>query len=95
MEQVTVHPDVNKDHDPSPHEERILRTLKAGRDAGEPWGYATPSRVAAREDVPRQRVSEAMSRLEAAGWVRQVEENETLVRGLYRFVGDPREDTDA
>jgi Mn-dependent DtxR family transcriptional regulator len=91
MAQATVRDGVNDDHSPSPHEERVLRTLKAGRDAGEPWGYATPSRVAAREDVPRQRVSEALARLEAAGWITQVEERGEPVRGLYRFVGDPRD----
>jgi len=84
---------VNRDHSPSPHEERVLAVLKDGRGDG-PWGYLTPSRVAMAEDVPRQRVNEALHRLEAAGWIEQVTIDGETVRGLYRFVGDPREEDD-
>ncbi|QZA89065.1 helix-turn-helix domain-containing protein [Salinarchaeum sp. IM2453] len=82
---------VNQQHEPSEYEERVLEVLKEGRDDDRPWGYTTPSRVAERFDIPRQRINEAIGRLEAAGWIEQVEENGTLVRGLYSFVDDPRE----
>lgn len=82
---------VNEDHTPSTHEERVLDVLTDGRGGREPWGYTTPSRVAERFDVPRQRVNEAIDRLEAAGWVEQVTEDGSSIRGLYRFVEDPRE----
>lgn len=82
---------VNQQHDPSEHEKRVLEVLKEGQDANRPWGYTTPSRVAERFDIPRQRVNEALGRLEAAGWIEQVEESNTPIRGLYVFVDDPRE----
>ncbi|SDZ98066.1 MarR family protein [Haloplanus vescus] len=82
----------NEKHEPSEHEERVLEVLKEGRtSADQPWGYTTPSRVAERFNLPRQRVNEAINRLTAAGWIKQVEENDTLIRGLYIFVDDPRE----
>ncbi|WP_114578403.1 helix-turn-helix domain-containing protein [Saliphagus sp. LR7] len=81
---------VNEDHGPTPHEEHVLEVLKIGRDDGEPWGFTTPSRVAEYYDIPRQRVNEAIDRLEAAGWIEQETVNGSTIRGLYRFVGDPR-----
>lgn len=83
---------VNKQHTPSEHEKRVLQVLKDGREMNQPWGYTTPSRVAERFEIPRQRVNEAIDRLEAAGWIEQVEENGRAIRGLYVFVNDPRED---
>ena len=83
---------VNKNHDPTEHEEYVLRVLKDGRGSSQPWGYTTPSRVAERFDIPRQRVNEAIGRLEAAGWITQVEEDGKSIRGLYVFIADPRED---
>lgn len=82
---------VNENHDPTEHEERVLQVLKDGRGTNQPWGYTTPSRVAERFDTPRQRINEAIGRLEAAGWISQVEENNEPIRGLYVFVADPRE----
>lgn len=81
---------VNEQHDPTEHEKRVLQVLKEGRESNQPWGYTTPSRVAEKFDIPRQRVNEAIRRLEAAGWVTQVEEDGKSIRGLYVFVADPR-----
>jgi len=82
----------NEGHEPSEYEEQVLKVLKEGRAATDhPWGYTTPSRVAERFNLPRQRVNEAINRLTAAGWIKQVEENGTRIRGLYIFVDDPRE----
>jgi DNA-binding MarR family transcriptional regulator len=81
---------VNRDYTPSTHEERVLEVCKDGREKDEPWGFTTPSRVAERFGIPRQRVNEAVNQLEAAGWIEQVEEEGTLIRGLYRLVEDPR-----
>jgi Mn-dependent DtxR family transcriptional regulator len=82
---------VNKQHDPTEHEERVLQVLKDGRETNQPWGYTTPSRVAERFNIPRQRVNEAIGRLEAAGWITQVKENGEPIRGLYVFTADPRD----
>lgn len=92
MAVTTPTPDVvNEEHDPSEHEERVLDVLKDGRSTSNPWGFITPSRVAERYDVPRQRINEAVGRLEAAGWITQVTERDQEIRGLYEFVEDPRE----
>jgi len=82
---------VNEQHDPTEYEERVLQVLKDGREANQPWGYTTPSLVAERFNIPRQRVNEAIRRLEAAGWIAQVEENGESIRGLYVFTVDPRD----
>lgn len=85
---------MNEAHDPSPHEDRVLEILKVGRDAGDPWGFATPSRDAAYHDIPRQRVNEVIDRLAAAGWIEQETMMSATIRDLYRFGGDPRESGD-
>jgi len=83
---------INEGYDPSKYEERVLQVLKEGRETDDhPWGYTTPSRVAERFNLPRQRINEAINQLEAAGWVEQVEENDSPIRGLYVFVEDPRD----
>ena len=80
---------VNEEFDPSDRQETLLSVLKTGRDAGEPWGYATVKRFTEETDLRKQYVSREMEGLLGAGWV------ERPYRGLYRFVRDPREDSDA
>lgn len=85
---------VNAAHEPNDYQERVLEVLKRGRDEGEPWGYVKPQQVAVEIGVPSQRIGEAIDALEAAGWVRQVEVDGQAIRGIYRFVADPREGDD-
>ncbi len=68
-----------------------MQVLLEGRDVGKPWGYTTPMRVTRAHGLPRQRVSAALDRLVAAGWVEEVAVDGVRIRGLYRFVADPRE----
>lgn len=79
---------VNEEFDPSDRQEALLSVLKAGREAGEPWGYATVKRFTEETDLRKQYVSRELDGLLGAGWV------ERPYRGLYRFVRDPREDSD-
>ena len=81
---------VHEGHVPSKNEEKVLDVLKEGRGTGGPWGYTTPSRVAEEHELPRQRVNEALDRLVSAGWIEHVEVDGQPIRGLYRFVEDPR-----
>jgi DNA-binding IclR family transcriptional regulator len=78
---------VNEDFAPDERQEQLLAVLKEGRDAGEPWGYATVKRFSEEADLRKQYVNRALEGLLGAGWV------EKPYRGLYRFVNDPREDT--
>lgn len=75
---------VNEDHSPSDDEEQILEIMKDGRDAGEPWGHATPVFL---KEQGVESVDFHIRQLRTAGWIKQVS------RGFYRFVDDPREDT--
>lgn len=80
---------VNESYEPSGEEERILELLKRGRSEGEPWGYTTPAHV--REELGISEGNEGfhLRQLQNAGWI------EKVARGFYRFVDDPREDTEA
>jgi DNA-binding IclR family transcriptional regulator len=77
--------DVNENHRPSPSEERALEVLKAGREAGAPWGRVTPLLVRERADMKKSTAEYALRQLQTAGWVSKP------VDGLYELVGDPRE----
>jgi len=82
-------PPVNEDHEPTPSEETALRVLKDGRGTGAPWGRVTPLLVRERGELEKSTAEFALRQLNTAGWV------EKPVPGLYEFVDDPREDTDA
>jgi len=88
---VTV---VNTRFTPSKNQEQVLSVFKRGRDEGGPWGYANPHRIRLETDLRKQRVNEALSSLVDAGWLERVYVDEEKVRGLYRFVADPREESD-
>lgn len=83
---------VNKSFNPSTKEQEVLDVFKLGRDEGEPWGYATPMRITLITGYRKQRINEALDSLTAAGWIKQVDVDGERVRGLYRFVEDPRDD---
>lgn len=70
---------VNEDFQPSTNQEQVLGVLKEEH-------RANPKRIQEVTGLKRQRINEALGRLEAAGWVRQV------TRGLYEFNEDPRDD---
>ena len=76
---------VNEDFEPSERQEQLLDVLKEGRDADEPWGYATVKRFSEESGLRKQYVNRALEGLLGAGWVTKP------YRGLYRFVEDPRE----
>lgn len=77
---------MNEDFEPSNRQERLLAVLTDGRKSGDPWGYATVKRFTEETDIRKQYVNRAVRGLVDAGWV------EKPYRGLYRFVGDPREE---
>lgn len=72
---------VNEDYEPSDSDEAILEVLK--REA-----RANPYLIREEADLTKQTVNERLTRLTAAGWVKKV------VRGLYEFNEDPREDNE-
>ena len=78
---------VNEGFDPDERQEAILEILKDGRDEGQPWGYANPKRLENRLEIRKQYINRSLSGLVDAGWVEKVN------RGLYRFVTDPREES--
>jgi len=78
---------VNEDFAPDERQEQLLAVLVDGRDCGEPWGYATVKRFAEETGLRKQYVNRALNGLLGAGWV------ERPHRGLYRYVTDPRADT--
>jgi len=82
---------VNENFEPDKMEEQVLEHLKAGRDAGDPWGYTSASIAAEALDTRRQYTSSALGSLHDAGWVEKAEPKGT---GVYRFVDDPREGDD-
>ena len=71
---------MNEDFEPTPQQERVLEVF-----AGE--GRCNPRLVREQTGLPKQRVNDALRDLVNAGWIRHV------TRGLYEFVGDPRNDT--
>ena len=76
---------VNVDHDPADDQEEILEIMKEGREEGEPWGHATPRHL---REQGVESVDFHLRQLNTAGWIKKI------TRGFYRFVDDPREDTD-
>lgn len=76
---------VNEDYDPSAGEQRILSKLREGRDAGEPWGRATPRWLAEELDEDVGDIQYWLGQLHTAGWLKR------LRRGFYEYNEDPRE----
>lgn len=81
---------VNKNFQPTENQETVLEVFKQGRDSDGPWGYANPMRIRLETGLRKQRINDALGSLEDAGWVEQVRVDGGNVRGLYRFVEDPR-----
>lgn len=77
---------VNEYYEPSDTESKIVDALKDGRDADMPWGRANPLYFRKELELKKSRVEHALSNLEAAGWIRHLNDG-----GLYEFVADPRE----
>ncbi|MFW5905855.1 MAG: hypothetical protein ACOCUO_03330 [archaeon] len=73
---------VNEDFEPTDNDEAVLGVLKDEQ-------RANPKLLRERTELRKQRINDALRNLRAAGWVRQI------TRGLYEFVVDPREETDA
>lgn len=71
---------VNRDYDPSDHDEQVIQVLKDGR--------ANPLHIREETGLSKQRVNDALDRLRSAGWVVKV------TRGLYEIVDDPRDDAE-
>ncbi len=69
---------MNEDYDPADSDELVLEVLKEGR--------ANPKWIREQTGLKKQRVNDALERLQNAGWVRK------LTRGLYEIVDDPRDD---
>lgn len=86
---------VNERFTPTENQDRVLDVFKEGREVpGEPWGYANPMRIRLETGMKKQRVNDALGSLVDAGWIEQHHVDDEPVRGLYRFVDDPREDTE-
>lgn len=68
---------MNRDYNPSDHDEQVIRVLKEGR--------ANPLHIREETGLSKQRVNDSLDRLTSAGWVVKV------TRGLYELVDDPRE----
>lgn len=71
---------VNRDYEPSDHDEQVIQVLKDGR--------ANPLHIREETGLSKQRVNDALGRLRSAGWVLKV------TRGLYELVEDPRHDAE-
>lgn len=82
---------VNESFRPTENQDEVLDVFKAGRSADGPWGIANPMLVRLETGLRKQRVNDALGSLVDAGWVEPVEVDGERVRGLYRFVEDPRE----
>lgn len=67
---------MNREYDPTDHDEQVLTVLEEGR--------ANPLYIREETDLPKQRINDSLQRLTSAGWVRKV------TRGLYELVEDPR-----
>jgi len=79
---------VNEEFEPSDRQEDLLAVLVDGRDGGRPWGWATVKRFTEETEYRKQYVNRELEGLLGAGWVKRP------YRGLYKFVADPREDSD-
>jgi hypothetical protein len=71
---------VNETYDPTDSDAAVIDVLATE-------GRANPYLIREQTDLDRQTINAALSRLQAAGWVRKV------TRGLYEFVEDPRQET--
>ena len=86
---------VNERFTPTENQERVLDVFKKDREASdEPWGYANPMTIRLETAMKKQRVNDALGSLVDAGWIEQHHVDDEAVRGLYRFVKDPREERD-
>ncbi|WP_049946422.1 hypothetical protein [Halalkalicoccus jeotgali] len=79
---------VNENYTPSEEEDRILDVFKEGRDEGSPWGYATPRHLREVTETKKGNIEYYLRQLTSAGWLKKV------TRGFYKFVSDPREESD-
>lgn len=70
---------MNREYEPTEHDEQVLAVLEEGR--------ANPLYIREETELPKQRINDALQRLTSAGWVRKV------TRGLYELVEDPRKDS--
>lgn len=70
---------MNENFEPSERQEKVLDVFKDEN-------RVNPLRLRDATGLNKQRVNDILRDLQAAGWVRKVN------RGLYEFVGDPRED---
>lgn len=82
----SIMPTPNDDFTPTEAAEEVLDVFKSGRETGDPWGRANPRYVIDETGMEKSNVEYHLRRLRDAGWIRKV------ARGLYEFVGDPRED---
>lgn len=71
---------MNENFEPSERQEKVLDVFKEET-------RVNPLRLREVTGYSKQRVNDVLRDLQAAGWVRRVN------RGLYEFVGDPREQT--
>ncbi|WP_327052137.1 MarR family transcriptional regulator [Halomicrococcus gelatinilyticus] len=76
--------------DPGDNQEQVLDVFKRGRAGDGPWGYANLHRIRLETGLRKQRVNEALGSLVDADWIEHVHVDGEKVRGLYRFVDDPR-----
>ena len=71
---------MNEDFEPDDDAEEIIRVMKEEGDR------VNPLLLREETGIQKQYVHNSLERLIAAGWVRKIN------RGLYEFVGDPREE---
>lgn len=76
---------MNENYEPGKHEAKILDLFQADRDSGGPWGRLNPKYIRSELDIRRQYVNRSLNSLVDAGCIKQLD------RGLYEFVGDPRD----
>ena len=69
---------MNENFEPNERQEKVLDVFKAET-------RVNPLRLREATGLNKQRVNDILRDLQAAGWVHKVN------RGLYEFVGDPRE----
>ena len=86
---IANQPVPNEQYEPSEKDEQVLQALKTGRNDDSPWGRANPRWLIDETGLSKSNVEFCLRSLSDAGWVKRV------ARGLYEFVEDPREDSDA